>query len=212
MPKAVQFEKYSNPTGSKLEPLKGDGKVFKVGGKFLDIGIPNQDGLTFTDETINALLNDERTKDCLKRRVFPAYIEHPKVNEPGFKRTEAGVLIKLERRGNELYGEIELLDTDEGLYIRNLYEHGVQIGVSIRSDGYTDTGTIPGRTVGPVQFYGFDFVAEPAYKYAVPQRLAASRQKPRIQLNGSRCDEAYLSRLRYAALGNLCKNLCKKEN
>jgi len=188
-------------------------KKVKVAGKFLDIDIPNQDGLTFTSETIDALLSDERFQDCLKRRVFPAYIEHPKENIPGFKMTEAGVLTKLERRKSELYGEIELLDTEEGNYIKNLYEHGVQIGVSIRSDGYTDTGTIPGKTVGPVQFYGFDFVAEPAYKYAVPQQLAASRKlKPRLQLNGSKVDNAYLMRLRYAALGNLCKNLCKKEN
>ena len=189
-------------------------KKVKVAGDFLDIGIPNQDGLCFSDETIDALLADERVQDCLARKVFPAYIEHPKENIVGFKGTEAGVLTVLERRGDKLYGEIELLDTDEGHYIRNLYEHGVQIGVSIRSDGYTDTGTIPGTTVGPVTFYGFDFVAEPAFKYAVPQQLAASRRstKPVLQLRGSRMDERFLQTLRYAAMGKLCKNLIVKEN
>lgn len=182
------------------------GKV-KVGGNFLDIGIPNQDGLCFTDETIDALLADERVKDCIARRVFPAYIEHPQENIVGFKGTEAGVLTVLERRGDELYGEIELLDTDEGRFIRNLFEHSVKIGVSIRSDGYTDTGTIPGKTVGPVTFYGFDFVAEPAYKYAVPQQLAASRKqtKPILQLRSQRFDEQYLAYLRCAAIGELQK-------
>lgn len=189
-------------------------KKVKVAGDFLDIGTPNQDGLCFSDETIDALLADERVQDCLARKVFPAYIEHPKENIVGFKGTEAGVLTVLERRGDKLYGEIELLDTDEGHYIRNLYEHGVQIGVSIRSDGYTDTGTIPGTTVGPVTFYGFDFVAEPAFKYAVPQQLAASRRstKPILQLRGSRMDERFLQTLRYAAMGKLCKNLIVKEN
>lgn len=189
-------------------------KKVKVAGDFLDIDIPNQDGLCFTSETVDALLADERVQDCLARKVFPAYIEHPKENIVGFKGTEAGVLTVLERRGDKLYGEIELLDTDEGRYIRNLYEHGVQIGVSIRSDGYTDTGTIPGKTVGPVQFYGFDFVAEPAYKYAVPQQLAASRlsKKPILHLHGSRIDERYLSYLRCAAMGKLCRNLIVKEN
>ena len=193
--------------------LTDEKKKVKVAGDFLDIDVPNQDGLCFTSETIDALLADERVQDCLARRVFPAYIEHPKENIVGFKMTEAGVLTVLERRGNKLYGEIELLDTEEGKYIRNLYEHGVQIGVSIRSDGYTDTGTIPGKTVGPVQFYGFDFVAEPAFKYAVPQQLAASRlsRKPILQLHGSKIDERYLTYLRCAAMGKLCKSISKGE-
>lgn len=188
-------------------------KKFKVAGNFLDIDVPNQDGLCFSSETIDALLTDERVLDCLARRVFPAYIEHPEENIVGFKGTEAGVLTVLERRGDELYGEIELLDTDEGRFIRNLYQHGVHIGVSIRSDGYTDTGTIPGKTVGPVTFYGFDFVAEPAFKYAVPQQLAASRRnhKPKLQLRGSRFDEQSLMYLRCAAIGKLT-NLLEKEN
>lgn len=188
-------------------------KKYKVAGTFLDIDIPNQDGLTFTSETVDALLDDERVQDCLERRVFPAYIEHPKENIVGFKGTEAGVLTVLERRGDKLYGEIELLDTDEGRYIRNLYQHGVKIGVSIRSEGCTDTGSIPGKTVGPVTFFGFDFVAEPAYKYAVPQQLAASRisKKPTLKLHGSRFDENYLRFLRCAAMGRLCKNLIEKE-
>lgn len=188
-------------------------KKVKVAGSFLDIGIPNQDGLCFSEETIDALLADERVQDCLERRVFPAYIEHPKENIVGFKGTEAGVLTVLEKRGDELYGEIELLDTDEGRYIRNLYEHGVQIGVSIRSDGYTDTGTIPGTTVGPVTFYGFDFVAEPAFKYAVPQKLAASRRfnKPALQLRGSKQDEQCLAFIRCNAMRKLNKFIRKGE-
>lgn len=192
----------------------GHNKV-KVAGNFLDIGIPNQDGLCFSEETIDALLSDERVKDCLSRRVFPAYIEHPTENIVGFKGTEAGVLTVLKKQGKELYGEIELLDTAEGNYIRNLYEHGVQIGVSIRSDGYTDTGTIPGTTVGPVTFYGFDFVAEPAFKYAVPQQLAASRKvtKPKLSLRSSRSEgnPEYLNFLRYASIGKFCQNLTAKE-
>lgn len=188
-------------------------KKMKVAGNFLDIGVPNQDGLCFSDETIDALLVDERFIDCLARRVFPSYIEHPTKNEVGFKGTEAGVLTVLERRGKELYGEIELLDTEEGNYIRNLYEHGVQIGVSIRSDGFTDTGTIPGTTVGPITFYGFDFVAEPAFKYAVPQQLAASRRvtNPMLSLRSSRVNSGYLSFLRYASIGKFCQNLLVKE-
>lgn len=185
----------------------------KVAGSFLEIGVPNQDGLCFSDETIDALLADERVQDCLARRCFPSYIEHPTQNIVGWKGTEAGVLTKLERRGKELYGEIELLDTEEGNYIRNLYEHDVQTGVSIRSDGYTDTGTIPGTTVGPVTFYGFDFVAEPAFKYAVPQQLAASRKvtKPKLSLRSSRVDPRYLEFLRYASMGKFCQNLLVKE-
>lgn len=189
-------------------------KKVKVVGTFLEIGVPNQDGLCFSDETIDSMLANERVQDCLKRRAFPAYIEHPSENIVGFKGTEAGVLTVLERRGKDLYGEIELLDTDEGNFIRNLYEHGVQIGVSIRSDGYTDTGTIPGTTVGDIVFYGFDFVAEPAFKYAVPQQLAASRKvtKPKLSLTSSRTgDASYLAFLRYASLGKFCQNLLVKE-
>lgn len=195
----------------KVSLLEEKGKPFKVAGIFLDIDTPNQDGLNFSSETIDAMLKDTRVQDCLKRRVFPAYVEHPAENIPGFKGTEAGILTKMERRGNGLYCEIELLDTEEGKYIRNLYEHGVQIGVSIRSDGYTDTGTIPGTTVGEIQFYGFDFVAEPAFKYAVPQKLAASRltKKPTLKLHGSMMDNYFLNNLRRSAIGNLLKQNLK---
>ena len=149
------------------------------------------------------LVNDERYQDCLARRVFPAYIEHPQENIVGFKGTEAGILINGEIEGNEFVGAIELLDTDEGKFIRDLYEHGVQIGVSIRADGCTDTGTIPGTTTGPIQFFGFDFVAEPAFKYAVPQRLAASRRfitNSRLRLSDG---ADILAQKRRKALGDL---------
>lgn len=179
---------------------------FIVQGNFLDIDKPNQDGLAFSRETMEWLVQDERYQDCLARRVFPSYIEHPQENIVGFKGTEAGVLIKGEIQGSEFVGAIELLDTDEGNFIRDLYQHGVQIGVSIRADGYTDTGTVPGTTKGPIQFFGFDFVAEPAFKYAVPTRLAASRQfvtKSKLKLSDG---ADYLAQKRRKALGDLLYN------
>lgn len=150
---------------------------FIVGGDFLDIDIPNQDGLTFSRKTIEWLVNDETFKDCLARRVYPAYIEHPTDNTPGFRKTEAGFLIDCHIEGDKLKGMIELLDsTEEGRYIKDLYLHGVKPGVSIRANGCTDTGSVPGKTTGPIDFFGFDFVAQPAFKYAVPVQLAASRR------------------------------------
>lgn len=150
---------------------------FIVGGDFLDIDIPNQDGLTFSRKTIEWLVNDETFKDCLARRVYPAYIEHPTDNTPGFRKTEAGFLIDCHIEGDKLKGMIELLDsTEEGRYIKDLYLHGVKPGVSIRANGCTDTGSVPGTTTGPIDFFGFDFVAQPAFKYAVPVQLAASRR------------------------------------
>ena len=150
---------------------------FVVGGDFLDIDIPNQDGLTFSRATIEWLMKDPTFQDGLKRKVYPAYIEHPTDNTPGFRKTEAGFLIDCHIEGNKLKGKIELLDsTEEGQYIRDLYRHGVQPGVSIRANGCTDTGSVPGKTTGPIDFFGFDFVAQPAFKYAVPVPLAASRR------------------------------------
>lgn len=150
---------------------------FIVGGDFLDIDIPNQDGLTFSRKTCEWLINNETFKDCLARKVYPAYIEHPSDNTPGFRQCEAGFLIDCYIEGNKLKGKIELLDsTKEGQYIKDLYMHGIQPGVSIRADGCTDTGVIPGTTTGPIDFYGFDFVMQPAFKYAVPVKLSASRR------------------------------------
>lgn len=159
------------------ELIQNESGKFIVGGDFLDIDIPNQDGLTFTRETINWLVNDETFKDCLARKVYPAYIEHPSDNTPGFRGNEAGFLIECYIEGNKLKGKIELLEsTKEGQYIRDLYRHGIQPGVSIRANGCTDTGGYPGKTTGPIDFFGFDFVAQPAFKYAVPIPLVASRR------------------------------------
>lgn len=150
---------------------------FVVAGDFLDIGIPNQDGLTFSDKTIDWLLNDPTFKDGLARKTYPAYIEHPADNTPGFRMTEAGFLIDCHREGNKLHGAIELLEsTKEGQYIRDLYRIGMRPGVSIRANGCTDTGGYPGTTTGPIDFFGFDFVMLPAFKYAVPIPLAASKR------------------------------------
>lgn len=182
-------------------------KRFIVQGNFLDIGTPNQDGLAFSRESMEWLVNDERFQDCLARRVFPAYIEHPAENIVGFKGTEAGILVKAEIRGDEFFGAIELLDTDEGNFIRDLYQHDVKIGVSIRADGYTDTGSVPGTTKGPIQFYGFDFVAEPAFKYAIPTKLSASRKyftQSKLRLSDG---AEYLAQKRQRALGELFYNL-----
>lgn len=180
---------------------------FVVGGDFLDIDIPNQDGLTFTRETIEWLMNDGTFKDGLARKVYPAYIEHPSDNTPGFRKTEAGFLIDCHIEGNKLKGKIELLDsTEEGRYIRDLYNHGIKPGVSIRANGCTDTGGYPGRTTGPIDFFGFDFVMQPAFKYAVPIPLAASRrnlsQKSLILSDTSR----QLAAMRKSALCELLYN------
>lgn len=189
--------------------LKHDDKTgkFIVAGDFLDIDIPNQDGLTFSRQTIEWLMNDETFKDCLARKVYPAYIEHPSDNTPGFRRTEAGFLIDCHIEGNKLKGAIELLDsTEEGKYIRDLYKHGVKPGVSIRANGCTDTGGYPGRTTGPIDFFGFDFVAQPAFKYAVPIPLAASRRN--LTQNTLRLSDTsrQLAALRKSALCELLYN------
>lgn len=180
---------------------------FIVAGDFLDIGIPNQDGLTFSRETIEWLMNDPTFQDCLARRVYPAYIEHPSDNTPGFRMTEAGILIDCHIEGDKLKGAIELLDTTkEGQYIRDLYRHGSKPGVSIRANGCTDTGGYPGKTTGPIDFFGFDFVAQPAFKYAVPIPLAASRRN--LTQNTLRLSDTsrQLAALRKGALSELLYN------
>lgn len=128
---------------------------FVVGGDFLDIDIPNQDGLTFSGATIDWLLNDETFKDCLARRVYPAYIEHPTDNTPGFRKTEAGFLIDCHREGNKLKGKIELLDsTEEGRYIKdciytalNLVLAFVQMDVPIPAQ-YQDEQQVQSNSLG----------------------------------------------------------------
>ena len=84
---------------------------FIVQGNFLDIDKPNQDGLAFSRTTMEWLVNDERYQDCLARRVFPAYIEHPQENIVGFKGTEAGILIKGEIEGTSMENHARLSST-----------------------------------------------------------------------------------------------------
>ena len=188
------------------ELIKDAAGKFIVGGDFLDIDIPNQDGLTFSRKTIEWLMNDDSFQDGLARHIYPAYVEHPTDNTPGFRQTEAGFLIDCHIEGDKLKGKIELIDTEEGRYIKDLYLHGIRPGVSIRANGCTDTGGYPGTTTGPIDFFGFDFVMLPAFKYAVPIPLAASRrnlsQKPLRLTDTSR----QLAALRKGALCELLYN------
>lgn len=188
------------------ELIKDAAGKFIVGGDFLDIDIPNQDGLTFSRKTIEWLMDDDSFQDGLARHIFPSYIEHPTDNTPGFRQTEAGFLIDCHIEGNKLKGKIELIDTEEGRYIKDLYLRDIRPGVSIRANGCTDTGGYPGTTTGPIDFFGFDFVMLPAFKYAVPIPLAASRrnlsQKPLRLTDTSR----QLAALRKGALCELLYN------
>ena len=112
------------------------------------------------------------------RRVY-GELDHPQDGRTKLQRV-SHIITKLEVRGNEVYGEAEVIDTPNGRIMKAIAEASGEVGISSRGFGSVKT-TSDGVMEVQEDFRldTFDFVADPATKTAYPAVFREERQKIR---------------------------------
>jgi hypothetical protein len=169
-----------------VEDAKGAGPMI-VRGVVQRSGVKNANGRIYTDPLWERVLSDQTVCEALKRRRMLGEVEHPKDGATNLSRT-SHIITKLDKRGSEIWGEAEVLNTPQGKIIQELFRSGVEVGISSRGRGtsahrngveYVDETTYRLDT--------FDFVFKPSTPGAYPKLQEAQLEGAYKQ--GSTMDE-----------------------
>lgn len=138
--------------------------VLRLAGRFQYAGRPNSNGRIYEGEVLRHAIS-EIQEDVKSRRILGEF-DHPPDAKIHLDRV-SHLLTKLWMEGNEVLGEIEVLEkTPMGAILKGLVESGVTVGISSRGvgdmepvmqEGHEYYKVMPGFT-----FVTFDVVAEPS--------------------------------------------------
>ncbi len=144
-------------------------KVFKVAGLFQKTNEKNENNRIYPDELWERICNDENVQRRIRERAMVGELEHPDDLQTKLPRV-SHVITKLEKRGNEIWGEAEILNTPAGLILQELFRAGVKVGTSVWQNGVEIVNN-------DYILDTFDFVANPATSGAYPKVVSESVQK-----------------------------------
>lgn len=133
-PHNKELRDISESTLSVISESNGKTKTMVVGGRFQHANMTNANGRQYSNELWERVLADEGLTNTINRRQMLGTVEHPDNGETNLTNV-SHIITKLEKRGDEIYGEAELLDTPDGLIMQELARKGVPIGVSSRGKG-----------------------------------------------------------------------------
>jgi len=147
-----------------LEDANGKRPVTRLAGRFQYGNKPNSNGRIY-ETTILKQAVSEIQEDLKARRVLGEF-DHPPDAKIHLDRI-SHVLTKLWVEGDEVLGELEILDkTPCGAILKGLVESGVSIGISSRGVGDMEAVVVEGNEYYKVMpgftFVTFDVVAEPS--------------------------------------------------
>ena len=138
--------------------------VLRLAGRFQYGGRPNSNGRIYEPEILRHAV-EEVAEDIKARRVLGEF-DHPPDAKIHLDRV-SHLLTKLWMEGNEVLGEIEVLEkTPCGATLKALVESGVCVGISSRGVGDMEVTMVEGQEYYKVMpgftFVTFDVVAEPS--------------------------------------------------
>lgn len=143
-------------------------------GKSGDGTITNENGLDIGVDVWKTVFESEEFKSHLENGFYIGFLGHPE--DPGCQDFEHACIVLREAYiddNGEVYSRCDLINTPVGRIVKTFIDAGVHFGLSVRG-----AGTITGSAVEPDDFVfrGFDVVAFPAYKDAIPDfhEIAAS--------------------------------------
>lgn len=143
-------------------------------GKCGDAMVTNENGLDITREVWETVFASEDYKQGIKLGWFIGYLGHPE--DPGCQDFKNGCIIMRDGwidDNGEIYGKFDLIDTPVGRIVKAFIDAGVTFGISVRGCGEIYSNSVDPETF---IFRGFDLVAFPAYRDAIPEfsQIAAS--------------------------------------
>lgn len=158
-----------------FESQEGDRKVFKVAGIFQKTNEKNENNRVYPDSLWEKIINDKNIQERIKRRRMLGEVEHPDDLQTKLSRV-SHVITKLEKKGTEIWGEAEILDTPSGEILKKLFKNNIEVGISSRGRG-TSTWQNNVEVVNDDYILEtFDFVANPATSGAFPKPVTESVQ------------------------------------
>lgn len=143
-------------------------------GKCGDGTVTNENGLDITREVWETVFASDDFKQGIELGWFIGYLGHPE--DPGCQDFKNGCIIMRDGwidSNGEVYGRFDLIDTPVGRIVKSFIDAGVTFGISVRGCGEIYSNSVDPETF---IFRGFDLVAFPAYKDAIPEfsQIAAS--------------------------------------
>lgn len=152
-----------------VEDNKGNGGCMRVRGRFQAADIKNANGRIYPGELWERVLKEDRVSNMIRSRRMLGCVEHPSSGQTHLSNV-SHIITGLHRKGNEIIGEAEILNTPSGLIIQELLRRKVPVGISSRGKG-TSAVRNGVEYVNPDDFIleSFDFVYKPSTPEAFPQ-------------------------------------------
>lgn len=150
-----------------LNESKETGRM-TVRGVFQRADTKNANGRIYSSSLWERVLNDPKLNEALEGRRMLGEVEHPKEGATSLNRV-SHIVTKIERKGDEIIGEAEVLNTPSGQIIQELFRSGVPVGISSRGRG-TSINRNGVEYVDENNFHldTFDFVYKPSTPGAYP--------------------------------------------
>lgn len=153
---------------SIVESDNGSGRI-KVRGVFQRADAKNGNGRIYSEALWNRVLSDKSLQETIRSRGMTGEVEHPDDGVTKLSRV-SHIVTKLEKKGKEIIGEAELLDTPSGKILQELFRAGVRVGISSRGAGTSvNKEGVEYVNESNFQLKTFDFVAEPSTFGAFPE-------------------------------------------
>jgi hypothetical protein len=155
-------------------------KTMKVRGIFQRAEESNNNGRVYPTPVLTKQV--DKLQSMISERRLCGELDHPQ--NDSVKLSNASHLItKLYMKGNEVFGEAEILNTPAGLTAKALINGGVKIGISSRGMGTLSEDSKGHKIVNEdFNLITFDLVADPSTRGAYP---ALSESKTRSFVNES---------------------------
>ena len=123
----------------------------------------------------------ERLIEAYSARRLMGELDHPTHDHVSLQNV-SHLITKLAKKGNEMIGEAELLNTPAGQVAQALLKGGVQLGISSRGMGTLTEGADGYKYVNEdFKLLTFDLVADPSTKGAFPGLVKESVDSEFIQ-------------------------------
>jgi hypothetical protein len=149
-----------------IQESKGGNGNLKVRGVFQRAEEANNNGRIYPTNVLSKQV--DKLQSMISERRLCGELDHPQ--NDSVKLSNASHLItKLEVKGNEVFGEAEILNTPAGLTAKALINGGVKIGISSRGMGTLSEDTKGNKIVNEdFNLITFDLVADPSTRGAYP--------------------------------------------
>lgn len=162
-----------NYTATNINESAGGDNKFVVSGVLQRAGAKNQNGRIYPKPILEREVERYSQTEIKENRAL-GELDHPDSGEVNLRNVSHNVL-RVEWRGDDLYGEVEVLDTPSGNILKSLFRSGITLGISSRGMGSVeqiDESTV--QVQDDFQLVCWDFVSNPSTHGAFMRPVGSS--------------------------------------